>query len=75
MAALPNDLTPDEKAALLRDLRESYYSGASRIRFRERDVTFRSQEEMKAIIDDLAAEVSPGQRKQRVIVTTFDRGY
>lgn len=74
--AIPNDLTPEEKQLLLRELREAYFSGAQRIRFRERDVTFRSREEMKAIIDELTNEVAPSPaRSQRVILTSFNRGY
>lgn len=59
MSTIPiNDLTHAEKMSLLRDLKESYYLGASRVKFRERDVSFRSRLDMKAIIDELEAEVS-----------------
>lgn len=76
MAAVPNDLTPEEKLVLLRELREAYFSGAQRIRFRERDVTFRTREEMKAIIDELTDEVAPSPaRSRRVIMTSFNRGW
>lgn len=67
-------LTPEEKGALLRDLKEAYYLGAKRVRFRERDVTYRSREEMKAIIDELEGEQRARKRKH-VILTTFNRGY
>lgn len=66
--------TPDERAEFLRDLKEAYYTGAVRVRFRERDVTYRSREEMKAIIDELEGVVSPRIRRN-VILTTFARGY
>jgi hypothetical protein len=68
-------LTPDEKRVFLRDLLEGYYSGASRIRFRERDVTFRSLQEMKKIIDELKAELNPAPRPRPAVFTTFGRGY
>lgn len=67
-------LTLDEKTALLRDLKEAYYSGATRIRFRERDVTYRSVAEMKTIIADLEKEVVIRPRRT-TILTTFGRGY
>jgi hypothetical protein len=43
-------LTLEEKLLFLRDLKEAYYSGATRVRFRDRDVTYRSIVEMKIII-------------------------
>ncbi|NTD85484.1 phage head-tail joining protein [Agrobacterium tumefaciens] len=72
---LPLDmLTPDEKRVFLRDLKEAFYSGAHRVRFRERDVTYRSMGEMKQIIDQLERELT--KRKPRpAIFTTFGRGY
>lgn len=73
---IPNDLTPEEKQSLLRELKEAYFLGALRVRFRERDVTYRSRAEMKAIIDELTNEVAPSPaRSTRVIVTSFNRGY
>ena len=38
---MTNDLTIEEKRQLLRDLYAARYSGAKRVRFRERDVTYR----------------------------------
>lgn len=67
-------LTQDEKLLFLRDLKEAYYSGATRVRFRDRDVSYRSLVDMKAIISDLENEI--GRRPRRsVILTTFSRGY
>lgn len=67
-------LTLDEKLALLRDLKEAYYSGATRIRFRDRDVSYRSIAEMKVIIGDLERETVIRPRRT-AILTTFSRGY
>lgn len=72
---IDQSISLEEKQALLRDLREAYYLGASRVRFRERDVTYRSRAEMKAIIDELAAELDPQRKRKQVILTTFSRGY
>ncbi|MDQ0422299.1 hypothetical protein J2045_003347 [Peteryoungia aggregata LMG 23059] len=68
-----DELSPEEKQAFLRDLAEAYYSGASRVRFRERDVTYRSMDEMKAVLDELTTAVR-GKRRKHVIFTTFSRG-
>lgn len=67
-------LTLEEKLLFLRELKEAYYSGATRIRFRERDVTYRSIAEMKQIIGDLEKEtvIRP---MRNVVLTTFGRGY
>lgn len=68
-------LTPEEKRVFLRDLKEAYYSGAHRVRFRERDVTYRSSTEMKAIIDELEHSLKPSRRPRAAVFTTFSRGY
>lgn len=67
-------LTLEEKAAFLRDLKEAYYLGASRVKFRERDVTYRSQAEMRRIIAELESSMVIKPRKN-TILTTFGRGY
>jgi hypothetical protein len=68
-------LTPEEKQGFLRDLKEAYYSGTHRVRFRERDVTYRKLEEMKAIIDELEDALKPVRRPRAAVFTTFGRGY
>lgn len=74
-ATIPIDgLTPAEKAVLLRDLKTAYYSGATRIKFRERDVSYRSLAEMRQIISDLESEMGAAPRSS-VVLTTFGRGY
>ncbi|MDR6954133.1 hypothetical protein J2X65_003501 [Ancylobacter sp. 3268] len=67
-------LSPADKRELLRDLTEAYYLGATRVRFRERDVTYRSIEEMKAIITDLEAAIAGKPKRPQVVLTTFRRG-
>jgi hypothetical protein len=67
-------LSLEERKQFLRDLKEAYYSGSSRIKFRERDVTFRSAAEMRKILDQLEAEIR-GRRQKHVGLTTFGRGY
>lgn len=67
--------TPEEKRELLRDLKEAYYLGATRVKFRERDVSYRNRADMKAIIDELEAELNPNRRRKKSILTTFGRGY
>lgn len=74
MSQIPDGLTTAEKQELLRDLKEAYFSGVTRVRFRERDVIYRSREEMKAIIDDLQQEMLGSPRRQQVVMTTFGRG-
>jgi hypothetical protein len=68
-----DSLTPEEKAEFLRDLTEAYYSGVERVRFREREVVYRTRAEMKQVLDDLTGQVS-GKRRKHVILTTFGRG-
>lgn len=67
-------LSREEKQVFLRDLKEAFYSGAHRVRFRERDVTYRSMAEMKQIIDQLERELT-ARKPRPAIFTTFSRGY
>lgn len=43
----------------LLDLQKAYFSGASRVKYRDRDTTFRSKEEMKGIMDELEEALNP----------------
>lgn len=74
MADELSDLTVEEMRALLKDLKTARYSGAKRVRFRERDVTYRTDEEMARAITALENDiaVAGGARKTRhVILSTF----
>jgi hypothetical protein len=75
MPEVEGDLTTEEKRAFLRDLKEAFYSGVSRVRFRERDVSYRSLADMQKVIDQLEHEVGGRPRRRSVILTTFSRGY
>lgn len=69
-------LTPDEKVAFLNDLKRALYTGASRVKFKERDVTYRSVEDMQKVIDAIEGSLVPvKRRKSSVVLTTFGRGY
>lgn len=63
--SITSDWTSEEKAQFLKDLKEARWSGANRVRFRERDVTYRSDAELQAAIDDLTKELNPGVRRRR----------
>jgi len=66
--------TLEEKLAFLRSLEEAYYSGVTRVRFRERDVTYRSLDEMEKVITRLKDAIAGRPRRRRVILTSFSRG-
>lgn len=68
-----SELTLEEKQELLRELREARYSGVLRVKFRERDVTYRSDAELKQAISDLEAELNP-KAKRRVGFAAFGTG-
>lgn len=77
MSIATDNLTYDEKRELLSDLKEAYYSGAKRIRFRERDVTYQSPQDMWQAIQRLEREIAAvggAKKRQNVVMTTF-RGY
>ena len=67
------DWTAEEKAEFLKDLKEARWSGASRVKFRERDVTYRSDAELKAAIDDLESQINPGRRRRRAASVVITR--
>ena len=73
MSAIDDGLTIEERRALLKEIKEAYFSGALKVKFREREVIYRSREEMLGIISDLENDVTPRRRKN-VILTTFSRG-
>lgn len=69
------DLTIEEKQDLLADLKRSFLLGALRVKAGDRDITYRSREEMKRIIDDLEAELDPGARpSSSARLISFHRG-
>lgn len=68
-----SDLTTEERSQLLRDLKIARFSGAKRVKFRERDVTYRTDDEMKAAIEALEAEITPSKRR-RTSVASFSSG-
>jgi hypothetical protein len=73
--SVDDGITADEKRIMLRDLKEAYYSGATRIRFRERDVIYRSLAEMAQAIDRLEGEISPSKRRgNRTSFASFKSG-
>ena len=69
-----SDLTLAEKQQLLKDLKTARYTGAKRIKFRERDVTYRTDEEMRKAIADLEKDIGSGARSPRTTVAAFSTG-
>lgn len=67
-------LSDTEKQELLTELERAKYSGTLRVRFRDRDVTYRSLEELDKVIDDLKDQISAPAKKKNVIFTSFGRG-
>ncbi|WP_421983355.1 phage head-tail joining protein [Roseibium sp.] len=74
MSTIDDGLTVEEKRALLKELKEAIFSGALKIRFREREVTYRSLEEMRKIVKDIEGELGGKPKRKHVILTTFSRG-
>lgn len=68
-----SDLTTAEKQQLLADLKTARFSGAKRVKFRERDVTYRSDAELLKAISDLENELAGGRRR-RTSVASFSTG-
>lgn len=69
------DLTTEEKQELLLDLKRSLAMGALRVRAGDRDITYRSREDMKRIIADLEAELDPPTRPaSSARLISFHRG-
>jgi hypothetical protein len=62
--------------ARIADLEASIATGALRVRTGERDVTFRSVEEMRATVTDLRAQLAAldGARRTRVVRPVMRRG-
>ena len=70
-------LTLEEKQKLLRELKEVQWTGAYRVRFADRDVTYRSHEELRAAIGSLEAEIrssSPARRLPAFVLASYSSG-
>lgn len=68
-------LSTADKEELLKNLQEALYSGLSRVKFRERDVTFQSAAEMRKTIADIEASLGVSKvTKQGVIFASFGKG-
>jgi hypothetical protein len=73
---MADELTLEEKKLWLRELKEARYTGARRVQFRDRDVTYKSDAEMRDAIRDLEAEISAssGRGRKHIGLVTFGRG-
>lgn len=69
-------LTTSEKRVLLKQLEKARYTGARRVKFRDYDTEYKSDEEMAnaiaALKQDIAA--SSGNKPTRTIRTSFSSG-
>lgn len=74
--SVADGISLEEKQTLLKELKLAIYTGALRVRFRERDVIYRSLEEMRQIAQTLEDEIlaSSGKAKKRVGLASFDSG-
>lgn len=78
-------MTPDEITQLkgyLKKLKMARYSGAKRVVFGDRDVTYKSDEDMRRAQRDLEAEIAKEEgaliglrRRRRSTVAAFRSGY
>jgi cytochrome c peroxidase len=66
-------LTTEEKQALLEELKEARYSGALRVKFGARDVTYKSDAEMAKAINALEQELN-GQPAHSATFAEFGSG-
>ncbi len=67
-------LSTEEMQALLKDLQEARFTGASRVKFREREVTFKSDSQMARIEQELIRRLNGTKRRKHVGLTTFSKG-
>lgn len=68
-------LSQEERKALLKELLEARYSGVKRVKFDDRDVEFKSDDEMKAAIKDLKDSISTPPKRRNVVVASFSSGF
>lgn len=69
-------MTIDEKRQYLKEIKQAMYTGALRVKFNERDTTFRSLDEMRQIISALEEDIAKasGRKPVHVTVGTFGTG-
>lgn len=72
-----DELTLEEKKELLTELKRARYSGASRVRYLDREVTYKSDAEMLKAINDLNDEINDAQgsrKRKNVRLASFSSG-
>ncbi|EFO32122.1 conserved hypothetical protein [Roseibium sp. TrichSKD4] len=71
-----DEFTLEEKKGLLAELKRARFSGALRVKFNDRDVTYKSDAEMARAISALEADIvrSSGVRRSGVLLTSFSDG-
>ncbi len=68
-------LSMEERKALLKELVEARFSGVKRVKFDDRDVEFKSDDEMQAAIKDLQELISPSPKRRNIIMASFSSGF
>ncbi|MGH0004865.1 phage head-tail joining protein [Pseudovibrio ascidiaceicola] len=68
-------LSQEERKALLKELLEARFSGVKRVKFDDRDVEFKSDDEMKTAIKDLQDSISTSPKRRNVVVASFSSGF
>jgi len=62
-----------EANSRLKVLEDAYYEGVTNVKYSDREVTYRSLREMKALINELKREIS-GTSGANVAMPGYDRG-
>lgn len=78
MSTISEGLSRDELVALLKEVQEARLSGVKRVRFRERDTIYKSDDDMaKAIasIERMIAKIDGCKPRPRVRLATFRSGF
>lgn len=68
-------MDPQEMQEMLIELKKARFSGARRIKFRERDVEYKSDAEMAKAIKALEAEINKASPLPSSSLAEFDGGF
>ncbi|MBO6755741.1 MAG: hypothetical protein JJ902_05410 [Roseibium sp.] len=74
---MSDGLSLQEKQELLKELKGIRWSGAQRVKFNDRDVTYRTEAELKTAIAALENEIAAaqGQKRASIVVASFNSDF
>ncbi|MDD0852987.1 hypothetical protein HBN50_07760 [Halobacteriovorax sp. GB3] len=63
-----------EKQQYLKKLEEALYTGAQKVKFKDREIEFHSPNQIKTLINELKAELGLSKKKKKTYTPSYSKG-